>query len=245
MVIVNSKPIRRKLYLIVDTETFGTLQEPYCYDIGMAVIDKTGKIYAQYSFVVKDTFLGMAEQAATAYYANKFPQYHTDIKEGRRKCVQFSTIRNIANALLAKYDIQNVVAHNANFDCTSLNNTARLLGYTTFFHRYVEWWDTLQMVADTIAKQKGYQNFCQVNGYMTKHKTPRPQMKAEVVYKFISGNNNFVESHTGLEDCLIEKEIFARCWRCKKKMRHSFYVYRQYKGGWRNCRLSSIHILFI
>ena len=226
MIRINNKLIRRKLYLIIDTETFGGFDFPICYDIGFAVIDKTGKVYAQYSFVVKDTFLGMAEQAATAYYADKFPQYHLDIKNGKRKCVDFYTIRNVANTLLAKYDIQNVVAHNAKFDCSSLNNTAHILGYNSFFVRYVEWWDTLQMVADTIAHQKLYKEFCEKNGYMTKHKNPRPQMKAEVVYRYISGNNEFVESHTGLEDVLIEKEIFAKCWRQHQKMRHSFYVYR-------------------
>lgn len=227
MVYVNGKLIRKKLFLMVDTETFGGFDAPICYDIGFAVVDKTGKVYAQYSFVVRDTFIGMAEQAATAYYANKFPQYHEDIRNGKRKCLPFYLIRHIANTLLSKYNISNVVAHNAKFDCTSLNNTARLLGYSSFFNVHVEWWDTLQMVADTIAQQKLYQEFCKNNGYMTKHKIPRPQMKAEVVYRYISGNNNFIESHTGLEDVMIEKEIFARCIRSHKKMRHTFYVYRQ------------------
>jgi len=226
MVYVNSRLIRKKLYLMIDTETFGGFDAPICYDIGLAVVDKKGKVYAQYSLVVHDTFIGMAEQAATAYYANKFPQYHEDIRKGKRKCVPFYIIRQVANALLQKYGICDVVAHNAKFDCTSLNNTAHILGYSSFFDCYVEWWDTLQMVADTIAQQKGYIEFCESNGYMTKHQKPRPQMKAEVVYKFITKNNDFIESHTGLEDLLIEKEIFARCWRCKKKMRHTFYVYK-------------------
>lgn len=226
MVRINNRLIRRKLFLIVDTETFGTFTEPICYDIGFAVIDKTGKVYAKYSFVVQDTFLGMAEQAKTAYYADKFPQYHSDIREGKRKCVSFSLIRQVANGLLLKYKISNVVAHNANFDCTSLNYTARILGFPSFFIHHVEWWDTLQMVDDTICQQVGYKQFCLDNGYMTKHKNPRPQMKAEVIYRFITRNNDFVESHTGLEDVLIEKEIFASCFRCHKKMRHSFYVYR-------------------
>lgn len=224
MVYINSKPIRKKLYLMVDTETFNGLKEPLCYDIGLAIVDKYGKVYAKYSFVVKDTFLGMAERAATAYYAWKFPQYHEDIRSGKRKLLPFSTIRSVANTLLVRYGVDCVVAHNATFDCKSLNNTAHLLGYSSFFNRYVEWWDTLQMASDTICQQKGYIEFCENNGYMTKERTPRPQMKAEVLYKFISGNNDFVESHTGLEDVMIEKEIFARCWRCKKKMRHTFYV---------------------
>lgn len=221
------KLIRSKLYLIVDTETFGGFDKPICYDVGMAVIDNKGRVYAKYSFVVHDTFIGMAEQAATAYYADKFPRYHAEIREGKRKLVTFSTVRKVANGLLDKWGICDVVAHNAKFDCTSLNHTTRFLGVgNAFFDKYVEWWDTLQMSADTICQQKLYKAFCETNGYMTRHRTPRPQMKAEVIYKYIIHNTDFVESHTGLEDVLIEKEIFAHCFRQHKKMRHTFYVYR-------------------
>lgn len=227
MIKVNGKTIKRKLFLIIDTETFGSFSEPICYDIGFAVIDRTGKMYAKYSFVVHDTFIGMAEQAATAYYADKFPKYYADIREGKRKLASFALIRKVANAVIEKYGITDIIAHNAKFDCTSLNYTTKFLNEgNAFFDGFVEWWDTLQMVADVIAIQKTYQRFCETNGYMTKHKTPRPQMKAEVVYRYISGNNDFVESHTGLEDVEIEKEIFAKCMRQHKKMRHTFYVYK-------------------
>lgn len=227
MVYVNGKLIRRKLFLIIDTETFGGFVEPIVYDIGLAVIDKTGKLYARYSFVVHDTFIGMAEQAATAYYADKFPQYHADIRSGKRKLVSWEMVQRVVNSLLEKFDICDVVAHNAKFDCTSINNTAKVLNCPVFFNRYVEWWDTLQMASDTICKQKMYIDFCRKNGYMTRHKTPRPQMKAEVIYKYMTNNTDFVESHTGLEDVMIEKEIFARCWRQHKKMKHHFYVYEK------------------
>ncbi len=211
---------------MVDTETFNGFEEPIVYDLGLAVVDKTGKVYAKYSFVIHDTFVGMAEQAATAYYACKFPQYHQDIREKKRTLVTWETAQKVVNHLLKKFNINDIVAHNAKFDCTSINNTARVLKAPIFFNRYVEWWDTLQMANDTICKQKMYINFCKRNGYMTKHKVPRPQMKAEVIYRYISNNNDFVESHTGLEDVMIEKEIFAKCWRQHKKMKHSFYVYR-------------------
>lgn len=227
MVRINGKLIRRKLFLIIDTETFNGFVEPIVYDIGLAVIDKTGKVYAKYSFVVHDTFIGMAEQAATAYYADKFPQYHADIRSGKRKLVSWEMVQKVANSLLEKFDIYDVVAHNAKFDCTSVNNTAKVLNCPVFFNRYVEWWDTLQMASDTICKQKMYIAFCKKYGYMTRHKTPRPQMKAEVIYKYITNNTDFVESHTGLEDVMIEKEIFAKCWRQHKKMKHHFYVYQK------------------
>lgn len=223
MVRVNGKLIRKKLFLILDTETFGSFSEPIVYDIGFAVIDKSGKVYAQYSFVVHDTFIGMAEQARTAYYANKFPQYHADIRSGKRRLLTWAEIIQIVNMVLVKWDISDIVAHNANFDCTSVNYTSRILHYNTFFKRHVEWWDTLQMSADTIGKQKLYKQFCEENNYISKK--GRPQLKAEVLYRYIKGDNTFNESHTGLEDVLIEKEIFAKCIAQHKSMKHTFYTY--------------------
>ena len=39
------------------------------------------------------------------------------------------------------------------------------------------------------------------------------KLTAEILYRYISGKQDFVEAHTGLEDVQIEKEIFAECWR--------------------------------
>lgn len=223
MVRVNGKLIRKKLFLIIDTETFGSFTEPIVYDIGFAVIDKSGKVYAKYSFIVHETFIGMAEQAATAYYAWKFPQYHADIRSGKRQLMSWGAIIQIVNALLEKWDISDIVAHNANFDCTAINYTSRILHFSCFFKRHVEWWDTLQMSADTIGKQKLYRKYCIENNHLTKN--GRCQLKAEILYRYIKGDNTFNESHTGLEDCMIEKEIFAKCIAQHKPMRHTFFVY--------------------
>ena len=65
-------------------------------------------------------------------------------------------------------------------------------------------------------KMPTYRNFCVENGYLTKNNQLR--YTAEIIYKFITGNNDFEESHTGLEDVLIEKEILAYLYRQHKKM---------------------------
>ena len=56
-----------------------------------------------------------------------------------------------------------------------------------------------------------YKEFCRLNGYMTKHKKPQPQKKAETVIRFLRQDTDFVEEHTGLEDSLIELEILMSC----------------------------------
>ena len=80
------------------------------------------------------------------------------------------------------------------------------------------------MANDVVAKTPTYRKFCFDNGYVTSHKTPRPQVKAEVIYRYITGDNDFIESHTGLEDVLIEKEILAYCFSKHKKMRKKLYA---------------------
>ena len=53
---------------------------------------------------------------------------------------------------------------------------------------------------------------------MTNHATPRPRLTTEVLYRYITGDLQFEESHTGLEDVMIEKDILAYCFRQHKKM---------------------------
>jgi NAD-dependent SIR2 family protein deacetylase len=58
-----------------------------------------------------------------------------------------------------------------------------------------------------IISTENYKEFCKTNGFMTKHKRPQPQKKAETLYRYLTNNIDFVEEHTGLEDSLIELEI--------------------------------------
>ena len=59
---------------------------------------------------------------------------------------------------------------------------------------------------------------------MTAHKVPQPQVKAETVYRYITQDTDFVESHTGLADVRIEIAIFAYCMAKHKKMRKTLYA---------------------
>ena len=212
--------MKRNYYLILDTETYGGFQQPIVYDLGMAIIDKKGKVYAKYSFVIDETFY--SKEAETAYYADKFPMYHEDIENGKHKVVSWKAAKWIANELYRRYNCKAVVAHNAKFDKTSTDNTTKELNMgNSFFEMEVVWYDTLQMAADTIGKQKAYEMFCKRNDYMTK--LGQPRLTAEILYRYITGKEDFIESHTGYEDVLCEKEIFAHCIRQHKKMRTSFF----------------------
>lgn len=197
-------------YIVIDTETTNSLDDPICYDVGFAVVDALGAVIESYSYVVADIFLDK-DLMASAYFADKIPQYWEDIKSGKRKLRRFKTIKAIFADVVKQYDIKVVLAHNARFDNKSLNLTQRLLTsskYRYFFPYGIEIWDTLKM-ARKVFNDESYDTFCYENNFITKKGCKR--YTAEIIYRYLTHNLDFVEEHTGLEDVMIEKEIFAYC----------------------------------
>lgn len=222
---------RRKTYLVVlDTETCNgrtidnkpDLSDSLVYDLGFAVIDKKGEVYEAKSFVIRDIFYGMKEAMESAYYKEKIPSYRKDIFEHKtRKLISFYEARKNLLDIMDNYNSSIIVAHNARFDINALNKTERYLTkskYRFFLPYNIEVWDTLAMARQTIGKQKSYKDYCESNGYMTKHAVPQVRLTAEILYRYLTGNEDFEESHTGLEDVLIEKEILIHCLKQHKPM---------------------------
>lgn len=225
---------KRKNYgIMLDTETTNTIMEEdgklnmmfvLPYDLGFAVIDSNGNIYEKFSFVIDDIFCGEYGLMTSAYYAEKIPIYIRDLASGKRQLKTAYEARKILLDKIKEYDCQFVCAHNARFDCRSCNNLQRWTTkskYRFFFPRHIEVWDTMLMAQDVICKMPTYIKFCQENGYMTKNN--RPRKTAEILYRFISKDHNFIESHTGLEDVEIEVEILKYCKRQHKPMRKVLY----------------------
>lgn len=200
-------------YLIIDTETTNSIDDPICYDVGFAIIDADGAVYEHHSCVVADVFLD-AELMASAYFADKIPQYWADIKAGSRKLMRYSNIRKLIADTCAKWDVHIALAHNMRFDYRSTNTTQRFLTcskYRYFLPYGIELWDTLKMARAVFKNDDDYGAFCFENGFMTKRN--QRQYTAEVLYRYLTNDPTFEESHTGLEDVMIEKEIFVECLR--------------------------------
>jgi hypothetical protein len=196
----------------------------WVYDVGYAIVDKRGKVYRERSFINADIFLNEKLLMNSSYYANKIPQYWEDIKSGKRVLTSFYNIRKTLLEDIEEFEVEEVYAYNMRFDYLSLNNTERWLTksqYRYFLTKDLVICDIMKMARDVIAPMPTYKRFCEEHGYMTKNN--RVQLKAETVYKFITKDLDFIESHTGLEDVMIEKEILAYCYRQHKAMRKKLW----------------------
>ena len=211
---------RKEMFLVIDTETCNTVEQPLPYDIGFAICDRMGNIAEERSYVVAETFLDMKDTMKSAYFAEKIPQYWEDIKNGSREIKSIYKIRKEVKDLMSKYNVKKVGAYNMGFDKRALNNVMR---YTTksfcrwFFPFGTEFFCIWHLATQTLLQQKTFFKMAEKNGWFSEK--GNLLTNAEVTYNYIKKMSDFQEEHKGLEDVKIEIEIMAYCFRQHKKMK--------------------------
>lgn len=201
----------RTRIMMIDTEATNGLDCPIVYDVGYQIFSLDEGVLCERSFVNADVFCD-AELMASAYFADKIPDYWQEIVSGQRTLKKWFNIKKQIAEDCKKYMVEIACAHNAAFDNRALNITQRY--QTTSKYRYflpfgVEWWDTLKMARETLKQNEDYGTFCYENDYLTSRGCRR--YTAEIIYRWLTGNADFEESHTGLEDVKIERQIFEYC----------------------------------
>ena len=201
----------RTRIIMIDTEATNGLDCPIVYDVGYQIFSLDEGVLCERSFVNADVFCD-AELMASAYFADKIPDYWQEIVSGQRILKKWFNIKKQIAEDCKKYGVEIACAHNAAFDNRALNITQRY--QTTSKYRYflpfgIEWWDTLKMARETLKQNEDYGTFCYENDYLTSRGCRR--YTAEIIYRWLTGNADFEESHTGLEDVKIERQIFEYC----------------------------------
>lgn len=198
--------------IVLDTETANTIDDPIAYDIGYAVIDlDTRAVLKTESYAVAEVFTD-DELMTSAYFAEKIPSYWDEIRNGDRKLANLRTIRDTLRADCNAYGVTEIYAHNARFDYHSCTLTQRYLTsskYRYFFPYGTKICDTLKMARKAFGTDKAYTDFCAEHEYTTKN--GRNRYTAEILFRYLTRNTDFVEAHRGLDDVLIEKEILFAC----------------------------------
>lgn len=197
--------------MMIDTETTNDIDCPFVYDVGYQLFTLEEGVLLERSFVNADVFLDK-DLMSTAFFADKIPNYWEEIKVGKRILKKWYNIKKQIAEDCALFNVKYVCAHNAMFDNRALNTTQRY--QTTSKFRYflpygLVWLDTLKMSRSILKNDDSYGEFCYNNDYVTKNGQRR--YTAEIIYRWLSGEEDFIESHTGLEDVRIERKIFEYC----------------------------------
>lgn len=209
----------KKHFMILDTETASTARIPF--DIAYTIIDRKGNIIKQENFLVKEVFnspLGQHLLTHDDFSKNKIAGYLDNIC-GNAEMLYFSIIRDRIRADIKKFNCV-VVAYNAKFDYECLTNFAMSFGFDNFFKPSTEVWDLWNIALTILADSNRYVKFCKNNNFTSDKGNLKSS--AEVMYRYLTNNLDFEESHTALDDTEIEAAIMAACLKRHKKMNTDF-----------------------
>lgn len=197
------------------------------YDLGWVVVDTNdGHEVDSGNVAILDTFKN-AQIMSNAYYCDKLPQYYSMMHLGTLHQVSFKQARDLFKSACKEYHIKQAWAYNCRFDYATLNATLEDYsgGYQKLFMPYgVKLYDIMSASATTVCATKKYTAWAKSKGLVTAKGTPR--MTAEAVYRYVTGNHDFIESHTALDDSRIEARILWECMR-----RHGGHVKAGAKWG--------------
>lgn len=205
-----------KLYLVCDTETLGIAPKNIVYDIAWRIIDKKGNIYKEVAYLVSEIICDKPLME-TAYYSDKIPAYRTLYKQGRRL---LKTKEEIKNELLSDLrQIDFFTAYNAQFDKGAIEKT---FGIKIEKEVYCIWKNS----AHIIGVRKHYKEFCKKHNLVSE--VGNVKTSAEVMYRYLKENPDFIEEHMALEDVQIEHFILKYLFRMKKK---NFWQSMNWRSG--------------
>ena len=190
--------------LVLDTETLG-LFDQRIYDLGYVIYDsETEKVVCERNYIIKQIF-DNRDLMQTAYYNNKRPIYEQRLADGYCKKVYWGVALRILEKDLKRYEPDGIWAYNSRFDQNAFKETCEKLN--SKINPVADGITDIMKVIDGITETENYQEFCRKNGFLTKHKKPQPQRKAETLYRYLNNQTDYIEEHTALADSRIELEI--------------------------------------
>lgn len=212
---------RMRYYAIIDIESIG-VSEPRIYDVGIAITNKKEVVYKA-SLVVNEVFNSRLWDSA--YYKDKRSLYIESLKNGISVSLPFWEIKKIVNEILKHFRVSHIGGYNFSFDMRAFDFSKEVYKFMkgqTFIensHRYI-FFDIWSLATRKEMSSKEYIDFCLENGFFTEK--GNPLTNAEKCYAFLTSNPNFAEEHTGMEDSVIESEIFRTLLKKDKRLLSSW-----------------------
>ena len=211
----------KNIYCTLDTETFGGASNPKgIYHLAGIIHTRKGEVLATFNYLISEHY---NEIEKDSYAKRNFHKYADMIANGIVTSIPTEKMAvEMVNNLCEFYGVNVMTAYNSGFDFVK-TECRELLNGRQFI-------DTWLMALQTITTKKSYEKFCVENGYLTKKRNL--QTSAEVVYRFLTSNTDFIEEHTAFEDSKIEMQIFLECLKMHKKFTqntHCFDMESSYK----------------
>jgi len=199
---------KKNMYCVFDTETIG-LEKKWIYDLGMVIITKTGRPLFKKRWTIEEV-MNIPNIAEIAYYGDKIKTFYKYSQP-----VKFASAREDFREIMEYFQVNVITAYNLNFDMQAIIQTLDFTGIGNKFLNYpVDYFDLWNASCNSIFQQKQFKETAIKENWLTNK--GNYSTTAEIAYRYISKDYNFIENHTALEDASIEAKILQEVCRQKK-----------------------------
>lgn len=193
---------------VFDTETT-SLEKPFCYNIGYIIADEEGHALVKRDFVVEQIWHNLP-LFSTAYYADKRQIYVSAMRSRQTIMDKFGHITQQMARDFNNYEVRHAYAYNSGFD-------ERVFEFNCEWFKCINPFDNIEIHdirgnAHQFICGEVFEKWCEDYGYYTE--SGNYSTTAETVFRFVSGDNEFDEAHTALNDSEIEGQILFASVEC-------------------------------
>jgi len=213
--------MKEKRFLVADVEACGLASRAFIFDFGYVISNRKGKIFCERNFLIQEILTNPSIMLAALY--NKkwrammggklFSVYIPALNNSTMRLSKWREVIQVMRDDMATYGVDVFCAYNLKYDLGAMNLTHRKIT-----EKKLPAMDRLDLLClwefacITVCRTRLYHDTCRKHGPDAGWITPANNVRtnAEKVYAFLSGDSDFIESHTALHDAQIETEILHR-----------------------------------
>lgn len=214
--------MKKRYYILVDIES---CQDGTIFDYAHLVVDKRGREYERLACVVRDNctkpLFSLNDNSffSTRSLKRRTQHYRELIKAGKRTIREVVSINAELALIACKYN-PTFVSYNLQFDWNACLKSG--IPVDKMFKSS----ECLMLrCSELVLPRLGYKLGCLKNGWFSAKNYQK--FSAESVYKYVSGNYDYIEPHTAMEDLeTCEKQLFLWVLRQKQSFKNNPIIWK-------------------
>jgi len=221
-------PIKEKVFLIADGETTGIGGKAYVFDFAYVIATRK-RVIAERSFLIREVLTNPRVMLGAMFNdtwrdmmgAKLFRDYIPGLNSGDMRLYGWRDMIETMRDDMLTHGVDVFSAYNLSFDMRALATTQEFVGtpgkVLTYKPDLLCLWE---FACQTVCASRMYHRVAHelgnARGWITDAGNVRTN--AEKTYAFLTGDLDFIESHTALKDAQIETEILQRLLAKKKRI---------------------------
>lgn len=214
--------MKEKRFLVADTESTGLGSKAFVFDFGYVISNRKGKIFQERNWMIEEIITNPKIMLAAFWNPDWrsmmggkiFRHYIPALNHSDVSIIKWREALAIMRDDIMTYGVNVFSAYNLPFDLGAMQLTNRKIVEKNLDFSRLDLLCLWEFASITVLRSRLYHDMAHKLNDPIAHdwvsKANNVRTTAEKTYAFLSGDHNFIESHTALHDAQIETEILHR-----------------------------------